>query len=242
MPSGAAIRDAIGSDPAVPAAVRWRVRRGCAMMGGMVITPQRLQESLVECAAALAAAGVPFAVAGAFAVAMHGHVRATRDIDFLVRLSDRDAACRAFERLGYVCAHTSDSFAHFERRPLPELPGIVERADLLFSAHEVGHRAIEAAMREPMPWAHGALPVVPLETLVLMKLLAANANPARLQDLVDVRALLARPLRLLNVGAMREVAAWMGPDIERLLEDELSRAARGIGDRSGSYEAGSLGI
>jgi hypothetical protein len=208
----------------------------------MGITPERLQQSLAECAAAFSRAGVPFAVAGAFAVAMHGHVRATRDIDFLVRLADREAARRALEDLGYGCTFQSDAFAHFERRPVPELPGIVERADLLFSAHAVGHTAIETAMRQPMPWARGALPVVPLETLLLMKLMATSANPARLQDVVDVRALLQRGMSGLDVDRMRETAAWMGPDVLRLLDEELARVASGVADAATGYGARGLGL
>lgn len=208
----------------------------------MGITPERLQQSLAECAAALDRAGVPFAVAGAFAVAMHGHVRATRDIDFLVRLAHREAARRALEGLGYVCTFEGEAFAHFERRPLPELPGIVERADLLFSSHAVGQQAIETAMRHPMPWARGALPVVPLETLLLMKLMAASANPARLQDLVDVRALLGRGTTTLDVERMRETAAWMGAGVLQLLDEELARAASGVGDIATEYGARGLGL
>jgi len=208
----------------------------------MVITPERLQQSLAEYAAALSAAAVPFAVAGAFAVAMHGHVRPTRDIEFLVHLSDYDAARRALEGLGYRCTHASDAFAHFERRPLPELPGIVERADLSFSSHEVGRRAIEAAMRQPLRWMHGALPVVPLETLVLIKLSAVSANPSRLQDLVDVRALLWQAAGRLDPSSMREMAAWMGPAVLRLLDEELERATRTVGDQPITYGARGLGL
>jgi hypothetical protein len=49
----------------------------------MGITPERLSETLREVCHALGDAGVPFAVAGGHAVAMHGQVRATRDIDLL---------------------------------------------------------------------------------------------------------------------------------------------------------------
>lgn len=208
----------------------------------MAITPERLQDSLAECVAALHRAGVPFAVAGAFAVAMHGHVRATRDIDFLVRLADREAARRALEAVGYTCAFESDAFAHFERRPLPELPGLVERADLLFSSHAIGQRAIDAAMRQPLPWARGPLPVVPLDTLLLMKLMAASADPGRLQDLVDVRALLSRAVESLDIDTLRETARCIGPEVLRLLDEELARAVRGVSDDAARYGAQRLGL
>lgn len=208
----------------------------------MGITAERLQDSLAECAAAFHRAGVPFAVAGAFAVAMHGHVRATRDIDFLVRLSDRAAARRALESVGYGCTFEGDAFAHFERRPMPELPGLVVRADLQFSSQAVGQRAIEAAMRQPLPWARGALPVVPLDTLLLMKLMATCADPARLQDLVDVRALLAGGIAGLDVRQLRQAAEGIGPDVLRLLDEELARATGGAKDTVAGRGAYRLGI
>jgi hypothetical protein len=208
----------------------------------MVITPHRLAQSMVECARALGSAHIPFAVAGAFAVAMHGYVRATRDIDFLVRSSDRDAAVAALERLGYRCIHSSNGLVQLERLPLPELPGVVERVDLLLSAHDIGHRAIETAMGAPMAWQRERLPVVPLETLIMMKLMAVSANPRRLQDLVDVRALLMQSNGRLDVDAMRGIADWMGIEVRRLLDAELSRPPDHVADVAGGYGAGGLGI
>jgi hypothetical protein len=208
----------------------------------MRITPERLQDSLAECTAALAGAGVPFAVAGAFAVAMHGHVRATRDIDFLVRIVDREPAQHALESLGYTCTFQSQAFAHFERHPLPELPGLVERADLLFSSQAMGQRAIDTAMRQPLRWTRGTLPVVPLDTLLLMKLMAYSADPGRLQDLVDVRALLAIHAAALDVHALRETAAGVGSDVLSLLDAEIDRVSRGVEDAVAAYGVRSLGL
>jgi hypothetical protein len=217
------------ASPAAAHPVRIPARGGAVLAGRaglrdhrrMGITPQRLQESLAERAAALARAGVPFAVAGAFAVAMHGHVRATRDIDFLVRLSDREAARRALEDLGYGCTLQGDGFAHFERRPLPDLPGVVERTDLLFSKQALGQRAIEVAMRQPMPWAHGSLPVVPLETLLLMKLMALIAAPSRPNDRSDLLELWRLHGRSVDVDRLRADAAAIGDDVVSMLESLL---------------------
>jgi hypothetical protein len=208
----------------------------------MGITPERLRDSLAECAAALDRAGVAYAVAGALAVAMHGHVRATRGIDFLVRLTDREAARHALEQLGYDCTFQSHAYAHFERRPMPELPGLVERTDLLFSSQPAGQRAIEAAMRHPLPWARGVLPVVPLDTLLLMKLMAASADPRRLQDLVDVRALLAQHRATLDIHPLRATAAELGNDVLRLLDEEIERAPRGVGEDVAGQGTNRLGL
>lgn len=184
----------------------------------MAITPARLQDSLAECAAAFERAGVPFAVAGAFAVAMHGHVRATRDIDFLVRLADRETARRALESVGYTCAQQTDSFAHFERRPVPELPGLVDRADLLFSAHALGQRAIDVAMHQPLPWSRGLLPVVPLDALLLMKLMALSAAPSRPNDRADLLELWRQHGAAVDLARLRADAAAIGDDVLGVLD------------------------
>jgi hypothetical protein len=187
----------------------------------MGITPERLQDSLAECAVALGREGVPFAVAGAFAVAMHGHVRATRDIDLLVRRVDRDAARRALEGVGYACTLQCDAFAHFERRPMPDLPGVVERADLLFSSHAIGQRAIDEAMRQPLPWARGLLPVVPIEALLLMKLMALSAAPSRPNDRSDLLELWRQHGASIDLGRLRADAATIGDDVLSLLDSLL---------------------
>lgn len=52
---------------------------------------------------ALSAAGIPFAVAGGFAVSLHGYVRATKDIDFIVGEDSLKQAMEAAHSLGYHC-------------------------------------------------------------------------------------------------------------------------------------------
>ena len=44
--------------------------------------------------------GVEFALCGGLAVAVHGHVRSTKDIDLLLPTAARDAAITALSRLG----------------------------------------------------------------------------------------------------------------------------------------------
>lgn len=50
---------------------------------------------------ALQAADVPFAICGGLAVAIHGFVRATKDIDLLIPASAIDAAKNAVKPLGF---------------------------------------------------------------------------------------------------------------------------------------------
>ena len=50
----------------------------------------------------LTGCGIPFAVCGGFAVALHGYPRLTRDIDFMILRSDVERVTAAVGALGYV--------------------------------------------------------------------------------------------------------------------------------------------
>jgi hypothetical protein len=50
---------------------------------------------------ALDAAGIPYALCGGLAVALHGHIRATQDIDLLIRPANLRSALRLLDKLGY---------------------------------------------------------------------------------------------------------------------------------------------
>lgn len=60
-----------------------------------------LVAELERIAAALAAAEIDYAVCGGLAVAMHGHVRATRDIDLLMPSEAAPRALVALAAIGF---------------------------------------------------------------------------------------------------------------------------------------------
>lgn len=61
-----------------------------------------LVEEFLRVLDALLADGVDHAVCGGIAVAIHGHPRATRDIDLLLPAGSLEAALRAVRRAGYI--------------------------------------------------------------------------------------------------------------------------------------------
>src|ERR1700742_2308208 len=79
----------------------------------MIRAVERVRERLSRAAAALDAAGVPYAVVGGNAVAAWvatvdpGAVRNTQDVDILLRRSDLDAAERALATAGFVRRHVA---------------------------------------------------------------------------------------------------------------------------------------
>jgi hypothetical protein len=60
-----------------------------------------LTTELASIVDALDAAGLPYALCGGLAVALHGYVRATRDIDLLIRAEDCSAIIRTVGLLGF---------------------------------------------------------------------------------------------------------------------------------------------
>lgn len=88
----------------------------------MIRAVEKVRERLLRAARALEAAGVPYAIVGGNAVAAHvsrvdeAAVRATRDVDILLRRADFDAARKALEAAGFV----------FRRLTGLGMPGVID--------------------------------------------------------------------------------------------------------------------
>jgi hypothetical protein len=147
---------------------------------------------LYRVADALRRARVPFAVAGGYAVALHGAVRGTVDVDIVIGLKKKDflAAENALKGLGLVPrlpVTAADVFdfreEYVRKRNLvawsfydPKDPTSV--LDVLI-AHDLTRMSVVRVESE----GH-VLPVLALSDLIAMK--KASGRP---QDLEDVRAL-----------------------------------------------------
>lgn len=146
---------------------------------------------LRDIALAFRAERVTHALVGGMALAAQGVARATMDVDFLIGETDLAASERALSRLGFAVEQRHGGFIRYVRHPLPELPELTERADVLVARHALGRALIDLAQREPVDWEHGLrIPVMTVEGLLLMKILASVSDPTRVQDRVDILALL----------------------------------------------------
>jgi len=58
---------------------------------------------------------IDFALIGAFALQAYGYVRATQDIDFVVRCEGQDRIVRFLESLGYETSYRSQGFSNHVR-------------------------------------------------------------------------------------------------------------------------------
>jgi len=79
----------------------------------MIRAVEKVRERLLRAARALEAASLPYAVVGGNAVAAHvskvdeAAVRATRDVDIVLRRADLPAAKRALEAAGFIYRHVA---------------------------------------------------------------------------------------------------------------------------------------
>ena len=157
----------------------------------------RVRDAAVKTAAQLNHLGIRYALAGGLAVGAHGYIRATTDVDFLV-------GEEAFDRQGLLVA--------FKAGVPIEVDGI--RIDYL-SPTSLGPQ-LEAVLDHP-PTSEG-LAVVPIETLIYMKLAAK-----RRKDLVDVIELVKAGADLTHVrNYLRQYAIDLVPLFEELVNEALA--------------------
>ncbi|NOY90368.1 MAG: nucleotidyl transferase AbiEii/AbiGii toxin family protein [Deltaproteobacteria bacterium] len=126
------------------------------------VVASRVLQDARRVSQALTRLAIPHALVGGLAVGLHGHPRATKDVDFLV-------GAEAFE--------TTEPMLSFRA----ELADVVRWGviDLIAALPEDPPLVAELTPHEP-----GTVPVVSIEVLMLMKLRAS-----RMQDLADVEAL-----------------------------------------------------
>lgn len=147
---------------------------------------------LYEVADALARAKVPFAIAGGYAVALHGAVRGTVDVDVVLTLRKKDfvAAEAAFRGLGLVprlpvtAEEVFDFREEYIRRRNLVAWSFVDGRDPTRVVDVVITRDLARSRVVRVPVAGRSLPVLSREDLIAMK-----KESGRPQDLEDIRAL-----------------------------------------------------
>jgi len=146
-----------------------------------------LAQQLADAVDALGAAGVPYALCGGLALAVHGIARATEDIDLLVPEAEVEAALAALSRAGFSLragpiplAVSSGSPQRLYRATRPLGTGHVT-VDLLVGSSEYA-AAWEGRLR--VVWNGRTLQVVSREGLASMKRLSR-----RMKDLADLERL-----------------------------------------------------
>ena len=144
------------------------------------MTPSRSR--LATVCALLNAGGAKYVVVGGFAVALHGVVRATKDVDVLIEPSLENAlrTLKALEGLTWGVAREMDA-AQVVANPIT-IVGDDPRVDLLTLAWSV--RYADAAPKAQTAEIEGvAVPYADLDTLIRTK------QTGRFQDKADIESL-----------------------------------------------------
>jgi hypothetical protein len=148
-----------------------------------------VHERLLRAVSALSQAGIPFAVCGGHAVAFwvatvdDGAVRNTRDVDLLVNRSDLPGITAALENVGFVADNVYD-VVMFRDGPDGK-PS--EAIRLLFAGERTRPDHLSPAPDIEIVSDSANLPVVTLESLVVMKLMSnRDKDRTHIRDLIGV--------------------------------------------------------
>lgn len=131
--------------------------------------------------------GIEYAVCGGIAVTIHGYVRTTKDIDFLIRAEDAERVARLVEQIGFLDDSGNIPFGEkqAERTIVRRVLKVAGRDYLMLDLILVSP-ILEPAWqsRTRVEWEGRRVSVVSREGLALMKTLAG-----RDQDLADLKQL-----------------------------------------------------
>lgn len=175
-----------------------------------------VQSAAGSLAARLEDAGIPYAIAGALALGVHGYVRVTEDVDVLLTREGLAELKRRYLGLGYV-------------EQFPGSKGLRDpqhnvKIDVLIAGDFPGDgKPKPVAFPDPanVVTVRGErFAVVPLEKVIELKLASGMTAPHRLKDLADV-------LELIRARSLpRELGQRLDPYVQPKF-DELWVAAQG---------------
>jgi len=182
----------------------------------VALEPGSLRDSLVALIVQLSGQEIDCALVGAVALAAHGVVRGTRDLDFLVAAEQEPAVHDLMGRLGFETLDRGESVSSYLLERL--------RVDFLLARRDYGLSMLARA--EPVPITSALdVRVVLLEDLLGLKLQALVSNPARGKDRADIEALLRAHASTIRMDIVHMYATAIGA--ERELEDIMAAIGRG---------------
>lgn len=131
---------------------------------------------------------IDFALIGAFALNAYGYVRATQDVDFLVKGKNQDKIVKFLEALGYETLYRSKGFSNHLHR----ITGL-GRIDFVYVEGETAETIFSAA-RPLLILENLPIPVVRPEHLIALKVFAMKNDPQRtFREMADIQQLLSLP-------------------------------------------------
>ena len=155
----------------------------------------KVRERLERAADALASSGVDYAVVGGNAVAAwvsridESAVRNTRDVDILLRREDMTSARTALESVGFVYRRVASLGKAVAMDVFLDGPGagVRDALHILWAGEKVVPDAVEATPELKRTEPGDGFALVPLESLVRMKLISfRDKDRMHLRDLISV--------------------------------------------------------
>ena len=133
-------------------------------------------------------AEIDYAVVGAFALKAYGYLRATQDVDFLVRGTHQSRIIAYVESLGYETIYRSAGYSNHVH-PLANLG----RIDFIYVEGETADIILSEA-RPLLVLDDISVPVVRAEHLIALKVFAMKNDPERsFREMADLQYLLKLP-------------------------------------------------
>ena len=186
---------------------------GMTLLDRMVLGVERVRDRLLRTAAALEAAGVPYAIVGGNAVAAWvatvdvAAVRNTQDVDILLRRSDLDAAAAALAGAGFVRRHVlgMEIFLDGPDAKVRDAVHVVIAGEKVRPEYEAAAPDVIESERP------GGFCVVALEALVRMKLTSfQRKDQVHLLDMLEIG--------LVDAGWTTRFGAVLGARLQELID------------------------
>src|SRR5262245_39617943 len=180
---------------------------------------------------------VRVALVGGFALAFHGVLRATANVDFLVDARGADALDAALTGAGAICRHRGDDAAIYASGRSGLAPVI-----LIFARRDRAEAMLARRAWRYLRNARIRVPVVDAEGLIGLKLQALANQPDRLQDANDIEALVAARTKPLSTRILRDYYRLFErlPELDALLVRRVRRRPRKAGSRRRSLVAANV--
>jgi predicted nucleotidyltransferase len=179
-----------------------------------------LLSQLRELHTALSQRKIVYCVIGGVAVNAHGAVRATHDLDLMLRAEDAPRARDVISTLGYRTLDAGREIESYVRART--------RLDILLAQRSITLDLLARA--QSIDYAGLSIKVIPLEGLLGLKIQAFNDDPRRLKDLQDIIDLVRLHRDDLKLDEVR--AYFRLFDRETVLDDVLKSTRRSGTDRS----------
>jgi hypothetical protein len=180
----------------------------------MIRAVEKVRERLQRATAALAEAGVPYAVADGNAVAAwvsrvdEAAVRNTQDVDILLRRSDWDAATVALAKVGFIRRHVA-GIEMFLDGPQAKARDAVH---IVLAGEKVRPQYLDAAPDVSEAEETEFFRVLTLQALVRMKLTSfRDKDRMHLRDLLDVE--------LIDQGWRQQLPPHLADRLQSLLDN-----------------------